>query len=261
MLRKRLSLYLFFITIPVFLMTYESVKGPFNTHFYISYPLFYINEAFSSLKYYIKKPFVAIFLLNSENAQLKEELIKLKIREQQVNEALEENRRLRNFISFRYNTSNYITNAKVIAKGPGAWSQLITLDKGKIDGVEKDMAVRTINGLVGKIFSVYRNHSMTLLLTDINSSAAVRLSESRIEGILSGTGSVATALKYIPNNVEVSLGEILITSGLDEIFPSGIPVGKIMSVEKSTTSLFQTIEVEPFSNPLTIEEAIIVGHN
>jgi rod shape-determining protein MreC len=111
---------------------------------------------------------------------------------------------------------------------------------------------------VGKIVAVSASSSSLLLLTDLNFSVAVRLQESRREGILSGTGLRKCQLKYIPQEEVVKLGVAVITSGLDSLFPEGIPVGYISKVNKKGTALFQDIEVTPFADDTKVEEVAII---
>jgi rod shape-determining protein MreC len=111
---------------------------------------------------------------------------------------------------------------------------------------------------VGKIAEVSTSSSSLLLLTDLNLSVAVRLQGSRREGILSGTGLGKCQLKYIPLEEEVKVGEAVITSGLDSLFPQGIPVGFVSKVDKKGTGLFQNIEVTPSEDNAEVEEIAII---
>jgi len=120
------------------------------------------------------------------------------------------------------------------------------------------MTAVTPKGLVGKIVEVSTKSSSLLLLTDLNFSAAVRLQESRREGILSGTGIRKCQLKYIPQEEVVKIGTAVITSGLDSLFPEGIPAGYISKVDKKGTGLFQDIEVTPSADNTKVEEVAII---
>ncbi len=258
MLKRRLPLYILFVLLTLILMTYQSIKGPIKPLFYIRYPVHYINEYVMSIVNSVEKPFVVLFSLGQENKFLRDEIARLRLQEQQCKEALHENTRLRELLSIKPYITDYITTSKVIAKGYEKWSHVLTLDKGRADGIKKDMSVRTVNGLLGKIVSSDNHHSRVLLITDADSSVAVRAQDSRLHGILSGTGSAYCTLKYIQTNQDVIVGDTLITSGLDELYPAGIPVGRIISVVKPEVGSFQIIKVEPFSNQLKVEEVIVV---
>ena len=94
------------------------------------------------------------------------------------------------------------------------------------------MAVITPRGLVGKILSSSDSYSSVLLINDINFSAAIRLHESRTEGIISGIGSKTCILKYVSHEYEVKANEMVLTSGLDSLFPVDIPVGSVTKITK-----------------------------
>jgi rod shape-determining protein MreC len=121
------------------------------------------------------------------------------------------------------------------------------------------MAAITPKGLAGKITGVSDSYAYLLLLSDINFSASVRLQGSRAEGVLSGTGSRKCVLKYVPFEDTVKAGDVVITSGLDMLFPPGIPVGYVTKVDSKTGGgYFQYIEVQPFQDTTKIEEVVIV---
>lgn len=95
-------------------------------------------------------------------------------------------------------------------------------------------------------------------MRDPNFGAAVRLQTSRVEGVLSGSGGALSILKYVPFEAAVEQGEAVVTSGLDGVFPPGLPVGIVHSVTKEGVTFFQQIEVLPFQADTTVEEVIIV---
>jgi rod shape-determining protein MreC len=199
-----------------------------------------------------------MLLREEENLRLKAELDKLRRERQKYEEAFLENKRLKEILLLKEKEHRYVTSARVIARGPDQWSNTFVLDKGLPAGIQKDMTAITTKGLVGKISEVSNSYSYLLLLTDINFSATVRLQERRMEGIISGTGLRKCQLKYIPYDEEVKKGDVLITSGLDSLFPKGIPVGYVSKVDKKGSGLFRNIEVTPFVNNRSIEEVAII---
>jgi rod shape-determining protein MreC len=126
------------------------------------------------------------------------------------------------------------------------------------DGIKKDMIAVTDKGLVGKISEVSPSFAYLLLMTDINFSAAARLQESRTEGVLSGTGFKTCQLKYIPYDEEVKQGAAIVTSGLDSLFPAGVPLGYIAKVSRRESGIFQYIEVVPFVDNSKTEVVAII---
>jgi len=174
-------------------------------------------------------------------------------------EAVLENRRLRELLKLRETQHSTVAAARVISRGIGYREYTLVLDKGAKDGVAKDMTVMTPLGLTGKIISVSDSFSSMLWISDINFSAAVRTREGRREGVLAGTGSRACLLKYVPYEDEIKPGDVVITSGLDAFYPQGIPVGYVSKVdEKGIGGNFQYIEITPFQDPAKMEEVLIV---
>ncbi len=243
--KKRL-LILLFIIISLSLLTFQNTLRR-NSHLnFLNSTINNIHEIKSSLKSFITSPFKKVMLREKENQRLKAEISKLLQERQKYLEAIHENSKLKELLFLKEKESTYVATAKIIAKSIDPWSNLVILDKGYTDGIAKDMIAITENGLVGKIFSVSSSYSYLIPLVDINFSASARLQENRTEGIISGTGFRKCKLKYIPFEEDIKIGDVLITSGLDLLFPKGIPIGVISKVNKEGVGIFQDIEVIPF---------------
>jgi rod shape-determining protein MreC len=255
--KKRLLL-LLFIILSLGLMTYQSKKEHILPLRFLNNTLNGFHAIVNSVKDSATSPFKKMLIREEENTRLKAELKRLLEEQQKYQEVLLENRRLRELLSLKEKEHGYVTAARIIARGADQWAKTFVLDKGLSDGVTKDMTAITPKGLVGKISGVSNSYSSLLLLTDLNFSTAVRLQESRREGIISGTGLRKCQLKYIPNEEEVKVGDIVITSGLDSLFPQGIPVGYISRIDKKGSGLFQNIEVTPLEDNAEIEEVAII---
>ncbi|MEW6109994.1 MAG: rod shape-determining protein MreC [Nitrospirota bacterium] len=240
-------------------MTYQSKQGYLFDNNLLN--IFFSNSytAVKSITDTIKRPFESITLREEENKKLKRQVDDLILEKKKYQEVILENRRLRELLSLREKQNNYVTSAEIIARGVDHFANTLIINKGRRDGVEKDMSAITPKGLAGKIFNVSGSFSRLLLLTDINFSASVRMQDSRKEGIISGTGTKKCILKYVPYEEEIKTGDIIITSGLDMLFPPGIPVGYVSKVDnKGAGGHFQHIEVIPFQDNTKLEEVIIV---
>ncbi|MEW6161841.1 MAG: rod shape-determining protein MreC [Nitrospirota bacterium] len=248
-----------FIILSLGLMTCQSDREHLLTFRFLNNTLNKFHAIVNSVKDSVTSPFKRLLLREEENIRLKAELKRLLKEQQEYQEALLENKRLRELLSLKEREHRYITTACVIARGADQWSNTFVLDKGLSDGVTKDMTAITHKGLVGKISGVSDSYSSLLLLTDINFSAAVRLQESRREGIISGTGLRKCQLKYIPYEEDAKVGDVVITSGLDSLFPKGVPVGYVSRVNKRGKGPFQNIEVTPFEDNTGIEEIAIIN--
>ncbi len=253
---KRLLLLISFFLLTFILLNYQ-YKGhtaSSNLLKIFTYPYNRVNNFSSSLFRKIGDYHAAV----EENRRLKQEISNLMIERQQFNEILHENKRLRELLDIKGHNANYVASARVIGRGYDRMLHTLIIDKGSLQGIKKDMAVITPKGLAGKIYSVREHYSEFLVLTDPNFSVAVRLQNSRHEGILSGIGEKYCILKYIPPELAVEKNESVVTSGLDGIMPIGIPVGTVNYLEKEGTGFFQYIQVIPFASPQEIEEVIIL---
>lgn len=255
---KRLFPLLLLLALSITLMTYQSNKGMIAPFRHLSNPLISLNNIFNSFLDTIKEPFRKISLRDEENRRLKEEINMLLSEQQKYRDTFLENQRLREILSLKEKEKRYVTAARVISKGWDLWSNTIIIDKGKNAGILKNMAVITPQGLIGKISHINDNNAYVLLAADINFSAAVKIQETRRDAILSGSGSGHCILKYIPQGETLKEGSVVVTSGLDDLFPQEIPVGYISAILKKTAGVFQTVEVKPFQDLTKIDEVIVV---
>ncbi len=250
MIKKSTAIVLLIVIAISFLLISYQLKGSVNfgkIHFLqFSYTINSIKNFFSDVLY-----------LREENKKLKEELYNLKLQTKSYQELTDENKRLKNLLNLKETRRDIIAIAKVIKKGSNKFVKTIWIDKGQNDGIKINMPVLTYRGLIGKIIHTADNFSEVILLTDPNFSAAVRLERTRAEGVLSGTGLNICVLKYLPLEEEVLIGDRLVTSGTDGIFPEGIMVGAVKSINKKK-GLFQYIEVIPFQSELNIEEVAVI---
>ena len=125
--------------------------------------------------------------------------------------------------------------------------------------MRKRMAVVTPLGVVGQVVSVTARSAKVLLLTDPNSGIDVLVQRTRTHGIVSGSLENGTVLKYVKRSEDIQVGDRLITSGLDGIFPKGVMVATVIKVRKQNLGLFQYIEVMPAVTSERAEEVIAVN--
>lgn len=256
--KKRLLIPFILFLITLFLVIYQYKNIPYPIQTTLKDILFYPVDSLNSLSRAIKFSILDLINTYKENKSLKEQINKLMLERQIFSEIIQENKRLKEALSLKEMEPKYLTTARIISKGYDRFLQTMIIDKGRKDGILKDMTVITPKGLVGKIYSVREDFSVVLLLKDPNFSAAVRLKDTRIEGIISGTGGRYCILKYISPEEDIKVGEIVVTSGLDGIFPKGIPVGFIKSVKKEGIEFFLDITVSPFQDDKKLEEVIIL---
>ena len=261
MTKKRLIIFVVFILLVFGLLTFQSIKGEGHFINFTLTPLIIAEKGASAISHKIRNFFntyIIIFGKEQENRELHGKIDKLK---QEKNEFLDdknENERLRKILKLKKTRTDYVVIARVFARDPTNWFQSLWINKGMSSGIANNMVAVTTIGPVGKVHRALQESSNIILITDINSSVAVRLQTSRIEGILEGRGDNSCFLKYISKMADVKVGERLITSGLDGLYPAGLLIGHVTSVKHEGEEMFQVIEVEPAQNLNTLEEVVIL---
>ena len=192
-----------------------------------------------------------------ENQQLRAEIDRMKIDDARFAEDARMARRVQALLAFKEQYVDTTVAAQVIGTSGSEQSRILYLDKGSKDGIEPDMAVITPAGIVGKIVQVLPFSSQVLPINDQFSGVGVALKSSRLQGILRGTSNGVTTLQYVMSDEKVEPGEEVITSGGDRIFPKGLPVGKVVSVEPGK-DLFLNIRVVPSARLDQVEEVLVV---
>jgi rod shape-determining protein MreC len=255
---RRLFPVLLLVVVALTLMTYQSNKGAIVPFGFVGNFLNHLNEVVHSFSAAVREPFRKITLRDEENRKLRAELDRLIVEQQKQRDLFFENIRLREFLGLKEKEKRYVATARIISRGVDRWANMVVIEKGRRDGVAKNMAVITPSGLVGKVSSAADNYSYVLLVNDVNFSASVRIQETRNEAILSGAGGRRCVLKYVPEADVIKEGEVVVTSGFDELFPQEIPVGYVSKVSKKGASIFQEIEVVPFQDMTRLDEVMVV---
>src|SRR5246500_1292270 len=192
-----------------------------------------------------------------DNEQLRRENDALKLQVNQLQSKAAEADRLAALLNFRLAQHNVpMLAARVIGTSADTASQTVYLDRGERDGIRRNMGVITPDGVVGKIVESYRDTAQVLLLTDRESGVGAMLSDSRIQSPVGGTGEPLLAMKYIPTDETVNVGEHEVTSGMDRIFPRDLPVGVVAEIK--TGRPFQQVRVRPAANLQRLEEVIVL---
>jgi len=195
--------------------------------------------------------------IRRENRELRAQLEHMKIDEARLSEDARMARRVQTLLAFKEQYVENTVAAQVIGTSGSEQSRVLYLDKGSKDGIKTDMAVITPNGIVGKIVQVFPTSSQVLPINDQFSGVGAVLKDTRLQGILKGSQNGATTLQYIMSDEKVEPGEEILTSGGDRIFPKGLPVGRVASVEPGK-DLFLNIRVIPAARLDQVEEVLVV---
>jgi rod shape-determining protein MreC len=207
----------------------------------------------------LHESYITLAAFKAENDRLRKRIQALEIERNKWLEAEATNRRLQQLLEFRSHLPVGSVTASIIANSASTWFQSCLLDKGSDDQVRKGMAVVTPLGVVGQVVSVTARSAKVLLITDPNSGVDVLVQRTRSRGIVSGSLENGTILKYVKRSEDIQVGDRLITSGLDGIFPKGMMVGTVIKVRKQNLGLFQYIEVMPAVTSARAEEVMAVN--
>jgi len=204
-----------------------------------------------------------------ENKELKSENARLKGKLTTIDEVKSENERLRNLMNYQDVFDMESVVSRVVANDPRAEFKSVMIDKGVKDGIKLYMPVVGPKGLVGRIGRVTNGSAQVLLLNDPNSAVDAMVQRSRARGLLVGasartklkTGNFLTRLEYLRRVSDIHDADVIVTSGLDGVFPPGLPVGTVHDIRKSQDGIFKEAEVVPFENFQELQEVMVLLYN
>jgi len=204
---------------------------------------------------------VDLHSVGSENERLK---VLLRVAEVQLlsqRAAVEENARLRVLLDLKPRLPMATLLADVVARNASPWFKTISIDKGSSHGVFHGATVLSPSGVLGRVITVAPNSAGVQLLVDRDSGAAVLTERGRVDGIVSGfqdegDGSPLLLMKYVPSLAVVEPGEVVVTSGLDQLFEKGLVVGTVLRVAEPV-GLFREVWVRPSASPAFAEQVFV----
>ncbi len=192
-----------------------------------------------------------------QNEELREQVSRLKLENQQFRRALARFDREEELAAYQREIESETVAAQVIGRGSNPNSKEVFLDRGTDDGVRAGMPVITAEGIAGRVQAAYGGASLVRLVHDVEVGVGVLLGRSRARGVMKGSGQPRECrVDYIRGEVDVVVGEPVYTSGDDGVYPKGLPVGKVTRVEEG--SEFQQIYVAPAAALDRLDEVLIV---
>jgi len=208
------------------------------------------------------RSYVALRHAEERAHQLSSQVNRLALGGMELERLRAENDRLRQLLAFAPAAGDRpVVGARVVGvrldpKG----MQLLTIDRGTDAGLARMMPVLAAQGVVGRVHAVQGGSAEVLLLTDRNSSIAVRVERSRARANVRGTGDPSRCrLDYALRADDLQEGDALVTSGTDGVFPRGLPVGKVEGLKKGGQGLYQRAEVAPAVEVTRVEEVLVLG--
>ncbi|MCC7243913.1 MAG: rod shape-determining protein MreC [Acidobacteria bacterium] len=195
--------------------------------------------------------------VREENSQLRRELQALQIRLQEERALGQRAGDLRQLLELHDRGGLDTTAAEIIGAGASPEFRTVTIDKGSSDGIRADMAVISPAGLVGRVILSSGRASKVQLLIDRNAAAGAVIERSRVQGIVLAGGADDLRMDYVPGTADVQPGDLVVTSGIDGIFPKGFVIGTVETVDRGSGT-YHEIGVRPAVDFSRLEEVLVV---
>ncbi|HNY65667.1 MAG TPA: rod shape-determining protein MreC [Deltaproteobacteria bacterium] len=217
----------------------------------------YIREGYHVFDKIISAPFVFVAdiwstyigLVNTsrENRELRLRNDRLKVRSMILDELKSENRRLRAMLDFKEaHRELSLIPANLLSQDITLIFKTAIIDRGSKSGFHVDMPILSPDGVVGKVIAVSPHTSQILLITDPNSAIPAHIESTRVKGIIKGRGGNLLTLEYVRKAEDVKIGDSIVTSGLLNVFPSGLKIGTVVEVRRDVNQMFADIIVKPY---------------
>lgn len=187
--------------------------------------------------------------IHQENSKLKEEINRLKFVQTQYDSLLKENTNLCNLLNLTSKIQYKIISARIISRDPSNWFKTLLINKGKNSGITNDMPVIVFYkdeiNLIGRIAQVENNTAKILMLTDSVSYVPVKNIRTQETALIKGQERADLLLDYLLPDSDIKIGDRIATSGIGEVFPSGIPVGQVYEIPNQDNTYYKKVLVRP----------------
>lgn len=189
--------------------------------------------------------------LRAQNEEMRQRLAALE-------EARQENERLRELVGFVEASELEALGARVIGKPATLWEGVIRIDRGTAEGVQVGMPVLASRGLIGQIVEASPHSARVRLITDQRSGVAAMMQSTRAEGIARGSIEGQLTLDFVSRETTVTVGDVVITSGMGGVYPKGLLIGEVADVQLGEADLFPSIRVRPSADLVHLEEVVVL---
>jgi len=196
--------------------------------------------------------------LREENTRLEKERDDLRMQNDLYRELASTHARLRELLQVKESIRSPMAAAQVIGRDPTGWFEAILIDKGTHAGLRLNMPVVDARGVIGRVVAVSPNYSKVLLIIDQNSAVDCLIQRTREKGILKGLPSQRTRLHYVSRAADIAVGDKIVTSGLDRIYPKGLPVGEVTEIVDTPWEFFKDVRVKPSADFSKLEEVLVL---
>ncbi len=234
----------------------EAVRSVLST---VIYPLQYVANMPLSIGHWASDTFASRTRLQNENRSLRKENLLLQGRQQKLASLEAENMRLRDLLDSSFKIGDRVLIAELIAVDMDPYRQQVLLNKGSSSGIYKGQPVLNANAVMGQVIHVNRFTSSVLMITDASHALPIQVNRNGLRTVAIGTGRInELELPNLPNNADIEVGDLLVTSGLGGRFPSGYPVAIVTSIVREPGEPFANIKAQPNAHLDRAREALLV---
>ncbi len=201
-------------------------------------------------------------ILISENEQLKNEMIELKVKLQTYNNLVLEKQKINLLLNSSYTLPNYKAKlAQIKSISQTRLKKQIVINKGSSDGIRKLQVALSSDGVVGQVVQTNPFYSTVRLVNDPTLHIPVKSLKNGSRGVTKGVATTngGMIIEFLPIDANISIGDIFVTSGIGSIYPSGYPVGKVIEFEKYANTEFLSIKLEPIADMSQVEYILIIS--
>lgn len=192
-----------------------------------------------------------------ENDELKRRLAAAEVTLQQQSAMADRARGLAQLLELRDSLSLRTVAAEIIGAGASPDFRTLTIDKGSRDGLRPDMAVISPAGIAGRVVIPSARSAKVQLLVDLNAAAGAIIARTRAQGVVVGVGGDKLRMDYVSDVSDVVVGDLVVSSGIDGIYPKGFAIGRVESIERSGGA-YRRIMVQPAVDFSSLEEVLVV---
>jgi rod shape-determining protein MreC len=197
--------------------------------------------------------------VRAENRRLRDEAQRLRVESLRVSEVDEENRRLRRLLQLKEALPLETISGEIIGREWGGWVRSLTVNRGRTSRVVRLTAVIGPDGLIGRIVDVRGGSSVVQVLTDPASTVGAHVVRTRTPGIIEGEARGTIRFKYMARDgAGIQVGDVVVTSGLGGLFPRGIPIGRVRSIDDRGSALFHYAQITPAVDFARIDEVLLL---
>jgi rod shape-determining protein MreC len=248
--------YLAYIVVSIFLLFLFSslipaVRPPVLTVMKLPLNLLSLLKREAGAIIFFQRNFIQNTRLKNENGLLMQKIIS-------HNEIYLENLRLKKLLSLKDVVPYKVISSSVIGRTADSWASAIIIDKGSYHGIRRGMPVMTYSGLLGCISETARFTSKVLLISDPGLAVSAVVQRSRQEGLITGTLGANLIMRYLPEEPDIKVSDIIITSGLNEVYPKALPIGTVIDVGNEFSGLSRYAIIKPAANLSNIEEVLVI---